>query len=237
PSDNGKSSGEDVPRLEVVALHHEDRIGKQHADNDAVRNEVPFCLRHTAQCLDRPPRADDPQIPAKRIECGEIGVDQRMNGLLVKSAQVIALEKRVDHDLPVYTPVEHARFVVVVRFEPIGGKIVLDAAERGVEIETCAWRRAEPDHAAFLYYRQLAQPALALVDLGERALVRARQQPPVGAITPGVIRTGEATLRLATAFGDARAAVTADIEERAKRTILVPYQQNGIARIIMSHIV
>src|SRR5690242_18861392 len=126
---------------------------------------------------------------------------------------MIGLKECVGDDFPVDAPPQHARLVMMIGGETVGGEIALESGEAALDIESQAGRGTDPDHAAFLDNRELAQAARRFVHIGERTLVGARQQLAIEAIAPAVISAGEVARAFAGPVGQPRPAMAAYVEK------------------------
>ena len=133
-------------------------------------------------------------MAADAIDGGDVVEEQGVNRIAVRGAQVIALEKDVDGELPRQVLVHRHRRVGDAAGDAETVEIVRERAEPRGGIERLARRWAHEDEARRDRRRDAHQAAGRSIDGVEAVLVRDGEQRTVAAIRPGVVRAHERLL-------------------------------------------
>jgi hypothetical protein len=119
----------------MIDLHDEYRVREQHVDDRVVRDEIPVALGQAALCIETAAWQHFAQVRSDRIEHADVRVEQGRDRVPVKHAEMIGLEKGVDHQLPVHLASNHPRLVMMVALETVGGQLGVQTAEVRLRIE------------------------------------------------------------------------------------------------------
>jgi hypothetical protein len=154
---------------------------------------------------------------------------------------VIALEERVDGELPI-----DARRDAVHRVERIGlGLQRCEVRRKGTQhrpdvdhgtLSLLHRRRAHEDHPVLLAGREAHQPVSAEIEAGEARLVGDAEKLALRVVGPGVIGADEGA-GVAAALGDRRTTMAADVGEGAHLPIRSPHQQHRHAGRVLGDVV
>ena len=225
----------------MVDLPDDDGVGEQLVDRDDVRAQVALVVGQCAQRLDRGARHAHAAVASRAVEGAAIADEVWRDGFPVEMRDVIALEERVDGELPV-----DARRDAVDRIERIGlrlqrGEIGNERSEHRIDVDLGRLplpqrRRAHEDHAVLLAGRQPHQPVRADIEAGEARLVGDAEQPALRVVGPGVIGADEGP-GVAAALCHRCAAMAADIGEGAHRAVGPAHQQHRHAGHVLGDVV
>src|SRR4029077_9089159 len=93
---------ENTGKLDVIALHDQERVGKQTIDDARVPHQVPALLGLGLETVKLLAGHDEAMVVTKRHEVGDVAVQDFLERVLVQKADVIGLVKGVDENLPVH---------------------------------------------------------------------------------------------------------------------------------------
>ncbi len=175
-------------------------------------------------------------IETERLEVGDVAVQDRREQLLVQKADVVALVKGIDEDLPVHRLRDDALVVERPAAETVRGQLRPEPAEPGVDVEAVSRvrrrRRDHPHEAVLLAQRQLGERAALGAHAGEAALVGNAHHLAGQIVRPGMIGAGE-DAGFAATLSHLGAAVPAHVEEGAQLAVAVARDQDRHAGIIV----
>ena len=227
--------GEDAPDLGVVRLHHDDGAREQHVDDRGVSHQVPVGLRAVLQLHDGPARIHLPKVRTERLEQADVREEQGMDGVRVQHPEVVRLEERVDHHLPVHAPHERAPRVVQVAVEPVGGELRPEPGEEAVQVERGRRGESGPDHAAELQRRQLDEVSFRQIDPVEAPAIGHPREAPPAVVGPAVVGTDELPA-VPVAGRHPRPAMAAHVQERAHAPVVAAREQHRNPRLVVRRV-
>jgi len=151
--------------------------------------------------------------------------------------EVIRLEEGVDDHLPVHLALDHPALVKMVAGTVIAFEFRPQAVQMGVDVETLARPRPDPDHAGLLHHRQRPEPVLFQLEVGEAMALRHAGETAVETIRPAVVGTDEVLADASAAADQPRATVAADVDEGADPSVPIAQHHDRHAGKIVGQIV
>ena len=150
---------------------------------------------------------------------------------------VVALEERLDHELPVALPtLDHRTRDHVVTEAEVREVVVDVGSEVRAHIERSAGREHAPHDAVASFAREREEPARRFVDGRERLAMGDVDEAPAEIVGPGVVAAGEGLGLPARRVDEPRAAMPAHVHERPRLAGLVARHEDRYARDLARHV-